>query len=82
MKIETYNKIIQRAKEKKDGIYRYDGFAYVVIDKSPRIIVTDLHYGGDCEVFQPCYGFLVSLGIIDSLKRNEYMRKFLKENKR
>lgn len=56
MKAELLNKIIERAKNKKDGVYSYQHTAYSV--KSGYVGFV----GAGGEIYQFVYGFLAVIG--------------------
>jgi len=59
MKLETQQLIIERAKSKKDGVYRFRGVEYRV--KNFRAT----HYAAHGELFESAYGFNVLIGKYD-----------------
>jgi len=74
MKIEDHNKIIEKAKTRKDGIYVFKGYDYVV--KNNNFVGYSDHFG---NIFQIQYSFHVTIGKIESYNRKlELKRLFLK----
>jgi hypothetical protein len=77
MKIDDYILLEEKAKTKKDGVYSWHGYMYVV--KNNRFIAYADNYG---ECFS-CHGaFTVSIGKIEKHDRKkkltEYLEKLLK----
>lgn len=72
MKYETLERIIERTKSRKDGIFVLDCIKYAV--KNGRLLfLVDFD-----EVFQFSHGFLVSLGKTDRFKGRSKLKELLK----
>lgn len=73
MKRTDLEKIIEKAKVKKDGVYSYNGIAYSVKDNRVWLL-TD---GYSCWQFS--FGFLASLGSLPPHKnRKKYLQNIMK----
>jgi len=72
MREETLDRIIERAKSRKDGIFVLDCIHYAV--KDGRVLfLNDFD-----EIFQLSHGFLVSLGKVDRYKVRKKLQELLK----
>jgi hypothetical protein len=56
MKIEVYNKIIDLALTRRNGIYSYKGYKYIVIGRGFRGFVDSMG-----KTFQVAFGFTVEV---------------------
>ena len=73
MKLITHDKIIKKAKDKKDGCYRYGGIAYRVVDGR----VT--HFADYGTILERSYGFNCIVGNYEySMGADEVGQKLLK----
>lgn len=73
MTIEEHNILVGKAKTRKDGIYSYRGYDFVV--KNNNFIGYSNYFG---DIFQIQYSFHVSLGKVERLNRKgELKRLFL-----
>lgn len=71
MKLELLERIIDRAKTRKDGVYVYDCIKYAV--KSYRLLfLIDFN-----EVFQFSNGFLVSIGKVDRFNGRSKLKELM-----
>ena len=70
MTINEHNILINKAKDRKDGIYQYRGNYYVV--KNNNFIAYANYFG---EIFQIQCSFHVSLGKVDSYLRKEKLKE-------
>jgi len=61
MKRDILQKLIENAKTKKDGIFKCDGYYYVVKHSTVMFIGQINASGCDCKVWSFTYGFLVEL---------------------
>jgi hypothetical protein len=57
---DDLQRVLDKAKTKKDGVYSYNNMPYFVKDNSLRLI------GEYNKVYEWSYGFLVSLGTIEN----------------
>ena len=57
--MDNQSAIIDRAKNKKDGIYKFRGVAYRVVNNHARF------FASNCEVIEMCYGFNAIIGRYD-----------------
>ena len=74
MKMDTERLIINKAKSKKDGCYRFQGIAYRVRNNC----VT--HFADYGEILERCYGFNVIIGKYKySINSDEVGQKLLKQ---
>ena len=74
IKLDAQNEIVKKAKNKKNGCYRYRGAAYRVVDGC----VT--HLGKAGEIFQCCGQFNVKVGDYEwSINSDEVAQKILKK---
>lgn len=74
MKLVTQNKIIEKAKAKKNGCYRYGGVAYRVV--GGRVT----HYADRGDILETAYGFNCVVGSYDySMAPDEVGQKLLKK---
>lgn len=72
MTTKEYNKLIDRSKNKKDGVYKYYDFYYVVKNNHFVAYADD---SGEC--FQ-CFGaFVISFGRVKSYERKNKLLKWL-----
>jgi len=73
MTITERNLLIDKAKTRKDGVYSYQQYLYVVNDNG-LIAFSDYH--GNCY---SCYGaFNVSIGKVERYNRRKELGKLLK----
>jgi len=75
MKIDIYNQIREKAKTKKNGIYSYKTYTYIVVDNQ---------LAGWCDYFgnihELAYGFNVSKGKAkDRFEAKEILKSYLKQ---
>ena len=54
--LDNQNMIIDKAKSKKDGVYRFRGVAYRVINNHA------VYFAADGKIIQACYGFNAVIG--------------------
>ena len=80
MKQELLEKIVERSKSRKDGIYVFDCVKYVVSNGQLMFLI-DFN-----KVFQYAYGFLVDIGTVERFKGRaklkELMTKYIKWSER
>ena len=68
-----YNKLIEKAKTRKDGVYSHSPYLYVVKDHK-FIAYSDFHG----NVFRALYGFTTQIGKVDRHDRRNKLLEFLK----
>ncbi len=73
MTTDETNILIDKAKTRKDGVYSYKGFLYVVKDN--KFLAFSTRFG---ECFQRGGGFNISIGRVERYKRKEALIKWLK----
>jgi len=72
MKIEDHNKLTNRAKSKKDGVYLYKGYVYVVKDNN---FIAFADYVGNVYVK---YGiFNIPIGKCEKYNRRKKLNEYL-----
>jgi hypothetical protein len=54
--MDNQQAIIDKAKSKKDGVYKFRGVAYRVVNNHARF------FASNCEVIEMCYGFNAIIG--------------------
>ena len=54
--LDNQQAIIEKAKTKKDGVYKFRGVAYRVINNQA------VYYAADEQILQMCYGFNAVIG--------------------
>lgn len=75
MKIDERNALIERASTKKDGVYSYKGYLYVV--KNNNMVAFADHFG-DCY---SCQGvFNVKIGHCEKYDRKKKLLEYLRES--
>lgn len=73
--VAMLEKLLVRSKEKKDGVWSYEGHIYGVKDGR-------LHFVSDgSSIYQFNYGFLTEVGKVDYGRRDK-IRKLIKEGLR
>lgn len=68
-------KLIEKSKEKSDGIYSMKPYKYVVKNKS-LVLVGNIWNG---EVSQFCFGFLSKLGRVERHKLDNELKRLLQQ---
>lgn len=70
MKIDEHNVLIDKAKTRKDGVYTYRGYDFVV--KNNNFIGYSDYFG---NIYQISYSFHVSLGKVERLNRKDELKR-------
>lgn len=73
MRIDEINILIEKAKTRKDGVYSFRGFLWVVKDNN---FIAFANYYGEC--FARFGSFITSIGKVDHYDRKEKLIKWLK----
>jgi len=74
MKIQERNQLIEKAKTRKDGVYSYHGFLYIVKNNNFIAYATPI---GNCFA---CIGvFDALIGTVKSYNRKKELLKYLKK---
>ena len=71
--VDQHNELINRAKQRKDGVYQYRGFYYAVKD---NCFVAYADHDG--TIYRPVYSFQTQIGKCKTWERKETLRKYLK----
>lgn len=74
MKVKQHNELIDRARTRKDGVYSYQGYLYVVKDGFFKGYADP--YG---DLFLVAYGFHTKRGRCERYMRKEKLKEFLKQ---
>lgn len=75
MNIEQLQKIINKSKTKNDGVYKSDGYYYVVKDNHLRFYANE--YTGD--IHERAFGFSVSIGNVKPYELKKKLKELLKK---
>jgi len=70
--MDNQSSIIEKAKTKKDGVYKFRGVAYRVVNNHARF------FASNCEVIEMCYGFNAIIGRYERDINQENAVKVLK----
>jgi hypothetical protein len=73
MKIDELNKLIEKSKNKNNGVYIKSCYYYAVKDGCLRLIGNRI--SGELQQF--CYGFLVNIGSIEGYKMQKELKRLL-----
>ena len=71
--LDNQNEIIKKAKSKNNGVYKFRGVAYRVINNHA------VYYAVDGQVIQMCYGFNAVIGRYDHSLNQTNAVKILKQ---
>ena len=77
MKIDELNKLIDKSKNKKDGVYIKGCYWYAV--KKGNLVLIGNRISG--EIQQLCYSFLVGIGKVESYNVQKELKRLLTEIK-